>query len=246
MRLYLDLGNSRIKWRTEDMRKAGAPAAVLHYAPDFVECLAALPDGMSQVLVSSVTHPERERALQEAVGARWSCRTSFARSTAILGGVTNGYRQPDRLGVDRWLAIVAAAQGDLPALVVDAGTAMTVDAVDAEHRHLGGYIVPGTRLMVDALEAATARVRVGGADLPPVPTFGCDTTEAVLGGVAASLAGLIEHAYRQLAGDGPCRLVLTGGASFLLKGHLSLPSELMADLVLDGLVFWAQEHASGC
>lgn len=147
-RLDVDIGNSRTKWRFGNTRGV-APGAV-------PPTLADLPD---RVCIACVA------AERDEVGARFASafgfRPEFAETTARLAGVTCGYENPDLLGVDRWLALVAAWHAvRQPTVVADIGTAATLDFVVRDGRHVGGYIVPGLGTMVRTLARDTARVRV--------------------------------------------------------------------------------------
>ena len=161
----------------------------------------------------------------------------FAAATAELAGVTSGYEAPARLGVDRWLALVAAWNAARQAVVVvDLGTAATLDFVTADGRHLGGYIVPGLGLMAAALARDTAGVRVAG-DLAPHLGPGRNTAQAVRRGSTAMLLDFIEASVGRFAdtGDGAPEVFLTGGDAEPLAGRLPFGVRVEPDLVLDGL-----------
>ena len=162
----------------------------------------------------------------------------FATTTALLAGVTCGYDDPPLLGVDRWLALVAAWDAvRQPVAVVDLGTAATLDFVTGAGQHLGGYIVPGLGLMAAALARDTAGVRVAG-DLAPELLPGRNTAQAVRRGATAMLLDFLEACCcpvraRLLAS--PPRVFLTGGDAELVAGRLSFAPRVEPDLVLDGL-----------
>ncbi|MCY3812092.1 MAG: type III pantothenate kinase [Gammaproteobacteria bacterium] len=145
--LDIDMGNTRTKWRCAD--EAGAlPAPEL-------PCPVAGPE---RVRVASVLR-NREGIAAE-IRRRFNVEAEFAATSASLAGVRCGYREPHRLGVDRWLAVAAAWQRTHHALaVISVGTAACADFVDADGRHAGGYIAPGLRLLADALDRRTADVR---------------------------------------------------------------------------------------
>lgn len=212
MNLLLDQGNTRTRWVVMAGDHVAARGSFGEAGAEPHDGLAAWADRVSRVAVSSVADAGRRAALAgtlRRLGHREPC---FLAAQAAAGGISSGYRDPARLGVDRWLAMLGARRlGSGPFLVVDAGTAMTLDAVDARGQHLGGYIVPGLRLQCRALEAGTARV--GLSELEPVTEWGRDTAEAVANGVLLSLAALVDRALIELrrgVGD-TCRLVLTGG-----------------------------------
>ena len=155
----------------------------------------------------------------------------YARSVRMLAGVVNGYREPERLGVDRWLALLTAwRELHGGAVVVSAGTALTVDILAADGQHNGGYIVPGLRLMRHALVSGTSGVRPAAETLPSLAP-GRSTTEAVLHGCMAMAVALIERARRDVATP----VVLSGGDAGALAPWLAGPVLQRPDLVLDGL-----------
>ena len=223
-RLDVDIGNTRTKWRFGDAR--GTASGVV--AP-------TLADPPNRVCISCVA------AGRDEIGARFAAafnlRPEFAETTAELAGVTCGYDNPALLGVDRWLAVVAAWNAARqPAVVADVGTAATLDFVTRDGRHAGGYIVPGIGMMATALARDTARVRVAGdvaADLLP----GRDTSQAVRRGTTAMLLSFVEWSVARFSaagGESPV-VFLTGGDAENLAARLSFPVRVEPDLVLDGL-----------
>ena len=131
-----------------------------------------------------------------------SSRAGWCRR-AQQAGVTNGYDHPTRLGADRWVAMIGARWRVLsrgaprPALVVMVGTAVTVDALDADGRFLGGLILPGFGLMLRALEMGTAGLKVPTGEVVEFPT---NTSDALMSGGAYAIAGAVERMHRKLAG----------------------------------------------
>ncbi len=221
--LDIDMGNTRTKWRFGD--------ATGHLPSPELPDLDVAP---TRVRVATVLR--NRDALAGAVMARFGLDAEFAATTSTLAGVRCGYRDPARLGVDRWLALVAARhRTDRAVAVVGAGTAATVDFVDAGGRHEGGHIAPGLGLMRSALKH-TADVRpayTAASDLAP----GNDTEEAVSSGTFVMLLGFVEAAVRSFAERcGDCvDVVLTGGDAGLLAARLSMPVRHEPHLVLDGL-----------
>lgn len=236
IRLELDVGNSSIKWRRlrGDVRLEGGRAS------DLAALAAQLPAVDATVWVASVASEAHNRALAAFFAAR-GVHAQFAESVAVCAGVTNGYPVPGRLGVDRWLAMLAAfrlAAG--PCVVVDAGSALTIDLIAADGRHVGGYIIPGADLMLAALSDNTGRVRFGGesrlSDAPGVNTEECvhhGKWLALVGAVERALAGadrLWSKKYKVFVsgGDGDKIAALFGGGACFWH--------VRPELVLDGLV----------
>ena len=229
--LDLDIGNSRTKWRFAD-------ASGSLKSPR-IPTLADMAERPDRVRISAVAGV-RER-LTTTVEARFGVVPEFAEVGRELGGVTCCYNDPKRLGVDRWLAMVAAWQCAPGAVaVVDAGTAITVDLVDGEGQHQGGYIVPGIGLMRRSLAGETR-------DLPlpqPVarpddgfPPPGKSTDAAIAGGTLAMPIGLVDAVLARFAASAQADITtfLCGGDAHLLHGRLSSPTRIAPNLVLDGL-----------
>jgi type III pantothenate kinase len=201
---------------------------------------AGLP---SRVLIANVGGREIGASCAGAIRTRWGVEVEFVLATAYAAGVSNAYREPEKLGVDRWLAIIAAhASAPGASCVVSVGTAMTVDGVDANGTHLGGVIVPGPQLMVSSLLKNTSDIAARMSE-PEVSceVFANHTNAAVLQGCAQALAGLVDRAASEMErklGTRP-KLLLTGGASEVIAPLIG-PHEAVADLVLRGLAVLAQ------
>jgi type III pantothenate kinase len=219
-RLLIDLGNTRAKWmwargRAIDTGTAGqgdldalAGAVRAEQASRPVE-----------VLISSVASPAMTREVRSLCLARWGLEAQLLRSRVEQGAVRNGYANPAELGVDRWLAIVGAADRyGRPLVVWDLGTATTLDAVDADGRHLGGWILPGPSTMLDALRSGT-QLKVPADLLSAGPIEpGRSTAECIARGVLAAQAGSLHQLMMDLSARnvGKPRLVVTGGAAEVL------------------------------
>ena len=150
-------------------------------------------------------------------------------------GVRIAYAHPERLGVDRFLALLAAhARDDGPWLLVSVGSALTVDLLDAQGRHHGGLIAPTP---AHAAHALATRFAVLAAPGGQVHDWATDTVDAVASGTLASAAGLIERAYRlarETLGVAPTVLV-SGGDAEPVRARLPFATELVEAPVLDGL-----------
>src|SRR4051794_33002577 len=171
----------------------------------------------------------------------WEIEPRWAVPSVKDGGVTSGYDHPSRLGADRWVALIGARQRVLaagsarPALVVMVGTAVTVDALDAAGRFLGGLILPGFGLMLRALEMGTAGLRVPTGETVEFPT---NTSDALMSGGVFAITGAVERQYRHLrdhSGVAP-HVLITGGAAPKLAPTLDLPFEVIDNLLFEGLL----------
>jgi type III pantothenate kinase len=230
MMLLVDAGNTRVKWALA--AKASAPGewlavgAVLHADLDrLADGWAAL--GARSALVANVAGPAlRERLaklLPDGLAVEW-----FA-SAPARAGVRNGYREPERLGCDRFAAAIGAhalAPGR-DVIVATCGTATTVDAVRADGAFVGGMILPGLALMASSLASNTAQLpQVAPGELPVL--FGDNTHDAILSGVLSAQAGAIERAVAGL--QAPACIVSGGAAPYIA------PALKVAHLVVDNIV----------
>lgn len=230
-RILLDAGNSSLKWAVlEDGQWLSQGRS--EYT-ELSAISASLTPGTACYIasVAAAAHEHALRALMQSAGvsAKW------LKATARFGDLTNGYLDPEQLGVDRWMALIGArARTAAAVLVVSAGTAMTIDALSAEGQFIGGVILPGMSLMRRALAQGTARVE-------PAPgarhAFPRCTADAVESGVIAALCGAVDRQFGALEAmaGAPPRFLLTGGDAEALLPHLALPVEHVPLLVLEGL-----------
>lgn len=250
MILALDLGNTRVKWA---LHPGGLPVAgrfLVEGAVDLdgIESLperwqpAGLPAGIA---ACSVAGSAADAALERLAG-RLAVPLKRVRPTAMAAGVRNLYGVPGSLGADRWAALAGArARSREAALVVDAGTAMTVDALAADGRFLGGLIVPGYDLMRSALARGTARLPVAAGRFDPFPR---STDDAIVTGALQAMAGAVSRTRDAMlaAGEAVPQLVLTGGSAPLLLSVLEAFAPLhVPSLVLEGVLVLAQDAAIG-
>lgn len=241
MILEVDAGNTFIKWRYRHGNGVAGASGRWLTREFSAACLADCPEVPQQVLAGSVAGVAFEQALSDAVASVWALPVRFARTAATAAGVRNSYIDPARMGVDRWLVMLAAWQRYGQACcIVDCGSAITIDLLGAEGEHRGGYILPGLRLMRQVLTGATAGILVD----RDIESFsiepGCDTSSAVAHGTNLmfnSLAQMLPHWLEQHQAGVP--LLVTGGDGALFC-ELTGCGEYVADLVLDGLR-WALE-----
>ncbi len=260
--LLLDAGNTALKWAlsgTDEPRalargvvELGAPpalAAAVRQSLRETGPEASLPPAFgcsvaSETLTQAIA---AEVAPVTAAGVRWV----HSQARFELNGVAllNGYRDPAQLGADRWHAMVAARMSfpDRPLVVVCAGTATTVDSIDAAGRFLAGTIAPGSALMTDSLARGTARLPRSTGQAVELPD---NTDDAIATGVADAQAGLVERRVRALArAIGPPQLVIAGGRGSELAARLCLAGEVSGvtieeHLILNGLWFRASADAA--
>lgn len=243
MKLLLDMGNTRLKWALQSQAAAWLARGAVDWQPDMATALesawADLPRPAA-VIAASVVDDAREAQVTRVAERLFACAPGWLRTPASACGVRNAYAEPQRLGVDRFLAMVAArADGRAPCIVAGAGTALTLDALAADGRHLGGLIAPGPQLMQQSLLDATVRVR---PERPgDILELADNTADAVASGCWQAAAALIERFATRMAprlGATPT-LILGGGDAERLAPLLSIPAQLSQDGVLRGLAVWA-------
>jgi type III pantothenate kinase len=248
MTLLIDIGNTRIKWaRFEDgvlQSQSAAPHAQWN-AQAFIETVLQRGGRSDRVLVSNVAGARMGEVVRTAVAQTWQIEAEFVISTTAAGGVRNAYPQPAKLGVDRWLAMIGAhALERGPVCVVSVGTAMTIDGVSADGRHLGGVIVPGPDLMIGSLLQNTSDIAHRAQQGETTDgLFADNTLGAIRQGADQALAALAERAVAvmcRMLNETP-KLLVTGGASERLEKALGSPHRSVPDLVLRGLAVLAAE-----
>ncbi|WP_426688248.1 type III pantothenate kinase [Rhodanobacter ginsengiterrae] len=243
MRLLLDLGNTRVKWAWQARSADWLAAGAVDWREDVGRALeAAWADmpGPIRVIGASVVDASREEQVAALVRRLSGLAIRWLRTPAQACGVRNAYAEPQRLGVDRFLVMVAAhAAGFAPCVLAGVGTALTLDALAADGQHLGGLIAPGPQLMQQSLLDATARVR---PEHPgAIVELADNTADAVASGCWQAAAALVERFASRTAsrlGTVP-ELILGGGDAPALLPLLSLPARLSQDAVLRGLAIWA-------
>lgn len=237
--LAIDAGNTRIKWGVHDGHAWGATGAIATaQAQGLYESLRpALP--VDACIASNVAGPAVQSRL-ENVCEKADIPLTLIRSVREQLGVTNGYRDPQQLGSDRWAALIAAHHAEPgDKLVVNAGTALTVDALTADGRFLGGIIVAGPALMRRSLDRGTAGLRLTEGEVRDIAQ---STPDAITSGAVHACAGAIERLARAMAerGNPPGRIILSGGAAAEIAGALPMPPNHHENLVLEGLVLIAR------
>jgi type III pantothenate kinase len=235
--LEVDAGNTRLKWRLRSTGLGGERIDGGAVAPERPEDLLAAVAGrdVGRVLVASVRGGAFEDAFRRACVERLGLDPGFVRSAGRWGALRSAYAEPERMGVDRWLAMIAGRTLEAgPFVCADAGSALTVDVVAGDGEHLGGWILPGRELMRRSLFAGTDAVKVPSADAA-APEPGRDTAACVGNGLLAVPVALIRSA-RELLGAGPAvPVLLSGGDAPAIAPHVPGPVRHVAELVLDGL-----------
>jgi type III pantothenate kinase len=238
--LLLDIGNTNLKWAWLLNGEIGSIVTVAHAGRD-TGALATEEwfngNTPGQVYISSVASQELEASLTHWCNQNWDIEPVFIHSTAEACGVINSYSEPERLGVDRWLSMIALqAKMPGPVCVVDCGTAVTIDVIGLDGQHLGGLILPGFGMMLQSLTENTS-IAFDSA-VASNGFLATDTETAVAAGGVLAVAALVEQVQQEVAAEYSIQidLVLTGGDAEILYKALRVPSVIKTDLVLQGLV----------
>lgn len=247
MILQIDAGNTRIKWRVVEDSRVGnrgyravdkgcrtvaegtqLTASILAGKPLLLPTVTAL----TVAQLSNVAGDTVIAVLSKQLRAQFAINLQVAKVSPRVGLVSCGYTSPETLGVDRWLVVLAAFEKTgRAAVVVDAGSAVTVDIVNSEGVHQGGYIVPGVGLLQESLWQGTDQVKVDQCESGEQSTPGVTTEQAVSHGCIVMLVAFIER----LAAEHRAELMITGGDALLIKSQLAVKADYCPDLVLDGL-----------
>ena len=243
--LALDVGNTRLKWAQYAAPVVGAP--VLAQGAVFLENIDKLADdewrnlpAPSRILGCIVAGDAVKRRVEEQM-EDWEVAPRWVVSSAQEAGVSNGYDHPARLGADRWVAMIGARHRLLarglhkPCVVVMVGTAVTVEAIDASGKFLGGIILPGHGIMLRALESGTAGLHVPTGEVRDFPT---NTSDALTSGGTFAIAGAVQRMVEnttRLCGEKP-ECIMTGGAGWKMAPSMSVEVELVEGLIFDGLL----------
>jgi type III pantothenate kinase len=248
--LAIDVGNTRLKWAHYAAPEPGA--SLLAHGAEFLENIDRLPErewaGLprpDRMLGCIVAADAVRRRVEEDLAELWDLPSQWVVPSAAEAGITNGYDHPGRLGADRWVAMIGAWHRALatgparPLVVVMVGTAVTVEAVDATGRFLGGFILPGHGIMLRALESGTAGLHVPTGEVREFPT---NTSDALTSGGTYAIAGAVERMVqhvRQRCGVEPA-CFMTGGAGWTMAPSMSVKFDLVDSLIFDGLLQIAQ------
>lgn len=229
MTVAIDVGNSRLKWGVYDGGWVARGALPTVEAVALAETVARWPAG-ARVVACNVAGESAERVIATAVQGRHELR--WLRASAAACGVRNAYVRPETLGADRWAALIGArGKTCAECLVVCAGTATTIDHLDAQGVFRGGLILPGLSLMRASLARNTANLPLAEGRFCESPR---STDDAIVSGCLFAQLATIERRFGALPAGATC--LLTGGAAATIAAHLNIPHILEHNLILDGLV----------
>lgn len=252
MTVLVDVGNTRIKWATlANGRLVRHGSAVHRESVDAaIAAFAATLPPQPRIIAANVAGERVAERLRALAAMRPGASLDLVATSAERFGVRCAYAEPSRLGVDRWVAVLAAYHGARgAACAIDAGTAVTFDAVDAAGAHLGGLIFPGVRLLATALDRNTSdigRTPAAAAAARGLDLLGRNTDDAVGHAAWLALSAALDRAVvtvERALGTRPV-VYLTGGDAEALRDWLETRTELRADLVLEGLGLFADAQES--
>ena len=249
--LLFDIGNTRLKWGYWSDGRISKTGELTHdqiHENGFAALTSRLPRNVTHTIACNVAGTGIATKLSGVIGLHCDTDLRFARCDKSAYGVTTSYKQPRRLGVDRWVAMIGAWNEFRSALcIVDAGTAITIDVIDRSGQHLGGQIIPGIHLMGESLRsktsdiaAATKKSRDPGDGLG---VFGKNTDDAIAYGALTAVCGAIERSAKRIrsAGMRP-KIVLTGGDASRILKQLNSNAIHRPHLVLQGLATMLQSE----
>ena len=234
MKLAIDAGNSRVKWGWHDGNAWASISTVslIEFAAssDHINPFSVTHDNPSRIVISNVAGEGAQQLLVNWTSI-FDAEPEWVHGEAERCGVHSRYDRPEQLGPDRWAALIAARTLHTgPCLVVNAGTATTVDALSADGQFLGGLILPGVELMRFVLHEHTGRLPMQEGIFRDLPR---NTIDAIETGCRHAQAGAIERMFRTMGGQGIC-LVSGGGGAALIE-RLEAPCRYVENLVLEGL-----------
>lgn len=239
MMLLVDIGNSRMKWTTVEEGRWGVPGLKEYHADTLAQTLDkafSRKPRPEQVLVASVAGEAVRAEFSRWIAARWSLTPEFLQASAEACGVRNAYTEPERLGVDRWAALIAA-HTLFPggACIVDCGTAVTFDALAPDGSHMGGLIMPGLSLMRRSLADNTDAI--GETGKGEVSLLARNTADGVAAGTLYALVAAVDRISGDVADalQGPVRRIITGGDAKTVLALLGGRWQHEPMLVLKGL-----------
>lgn len=235
MKLLIDIGNSRTKFLFEKEEQLTAMESIRNEGVN-EEWLASITNSVEKIIVASVGELSliekiEKHAEQQAI--------AFLKveSEGSRFGVTSSYQQPTTLGVDRWLTLLAANTccQSQNVLIIDAGTATTVDLLDSSGDHLGGWILPGIDILFNSLLVNTSQISATQKCLP-VLSFGKSTSECVNNACWAATLGIIEQAINQAKIQVSLdKILITGGNAEKISMLLTAEHQVIHQLVFIGL-----------
>lgn len=243
----LDIGNSALKWAVLQQGVLTRHGRCLYDLRELEAQLAAAWGGMDQpqaAFVVSVGSAKVGKIVTEWMESHWGIAPHFVVSSAECLGIRNAYIEPERLGADRWVGMIAAYHKvQAPVCVVDCGTAITIDAISAKGEHLGGIIVPGLQMMRESLLKGTQGIHLRKHPSAQVSLLARDTEGGVDGGTLYAVVAVIDRVLSDVTETlgKNVKYIITGGDASQILPLLAHDFIHESDLVLQGLAQIATE-----
>ncbi len=240
MNLLVDIGNSRVKWAQQSDTCLQLHGACFYNKDLLRESIAPHWGSLSrpeQVLIANVAGDRIANEVSAYLHSKWGITPTFLSVARKATGVTNAYEHISQLGIDRWLAMIAAWNRYQSALcIVDCGTALTVDVVMASGQHAGGFIVPGLSLMKDVLNSHTQQINAV-LERSPSLELGCTTEDCISNGALMAVTSLILQVLARVSAayGEDSRCIMTGGYAEEIKTVLAADIDYDPHLVLNGI-----------
>ncbi len=239
MILEIDAGNTSLKWRVVNAMGDVVSRGRHGHSHEYADISKQL-DGLNvrSARVSCVAGVQTESNIKQWLDNFGSIKVCIARTLKSFAGLQVAYDNPERLGVDRWLAMLAAWSPGQACCVVDCGSAITVDLVNADGVHLGGYIVPGLKIMRSGLLGETGQIKMEPEAASSSLAPGVNTSQAVNNGILRMAVSFVQSVLDVLDSNGNgWKVVMTGGDMDTINQFISagVTIECVPELVLDGL-----------
>lgn len=238
--LLIDVGNTNLKWSWLQSGEV-LPLERVSYTADGVIAQAyhcwSHAEKPEKIVVANVAGRQVEDELRHWFSSEWGIEMEIVTAMPQQFGVKNGYASPEQLGVDRWLALIAAhKQSSGPTCVVDCGTAITIDVLTADGQHQGGLILPGLAMMRQAVLDRTQIPHVTASENSDL--LAGDTAGAIAAGSLHAAAALVERVAQQMSSSP--KILLTGSDAPQLKAVMNLRAKIDPQLVMRGLALVAK------
>jgi len=246
MKLLIDIGNTRVKWAILESGHLGESDNFIRSKTGIKASLNShwkKLENISDVFVSNVAGETIAQQLEDWTKKHWEISPTFVKSESKKFGVTNAYDQPDQLGVDRWLALIAVRQHARQATcLIDCGTAITIDTVTKNGLHQGGLILPGLDMIRDAL---TKKVDISDTttEISEFQTLATNTYSAIQAGTLYTITASLNQIINDLRieYDNKIRFIITGGSAETILPLLPEKTAHYPDVVLKGLAYYARQ-----
>ena len=242
--LLMDIGNTRMKWGLLKGKKISGIGSLSTPDPrdfDLKPLFNAVSSNVKSIVASCVLSRETQVKLAESFSDHFKLDIKFIEPKNRFSGLTNGYSNPSKLGADRWAAMIGANNefgGNI--LVIDMGTAITIDCIDSEGMHKGGQILPGLKSFFNILDQSTGsintKINISHTATKEIKKWGKNTDDAIISGAMSAISGAINTAvFSFKIEDSMPSVILTGGDAIYFKDVFDYTLFYRPNLVIEGL-----------